>query len=150
MPLQDLGAELLPRFVQVSVLPDEVALSSFVTVYNVGRNKTIVAPSSLVTDVGYPIKPGLIALFLSSGASLNDGEAGIEYRFSLSWSDQKKIFWRPSETSFWTTNTWRGLTIPAAAAGGYIKIRVDVRDANNVLQNTDKAEFTFSVPAASE
>ncbi len=147
LPIQALGAELMPRFVQVSVLPDEVALSSFVTVYNVGRNKTIVAPSSLVTDD--MIRPGITIPFKSSGATLDDGTAGIEYRFSLSWSDQKKIFWRPSESSFWTTNTWRGLTIPSAAAGGYIKIRVDVRDATYVSQNTDKAEFTFSVPAAS-
>jgi hypothetical protein len=147
VPIQALGAELMPRFVQVSVLPDEVALSSFVSVYNVGRNKTIVAPTTLVTD--YVIRPGITIPFKSSGASLDGGTAGIEYRFSLSWSDQKKIFWRPSESSFWTTNTWRGLSIPNAAAGGYIKIRVDVRDANNVLQNTDKAEFTFSVPAAS-
>ena len=106
----------MPRFVQVSVLPDEVALSSFVTVYNVGRNKTIVAPSSLVP--GYTIRPGITIPFDSSGATLDDGTAGIEYRFSLSWSDQKKIFWRPSHTSFWTTNTWPGLTIPSAAAGG--------------------------------
>lgn len=144
--LQDLGNELLPRFVMVSVLPDEVALSKYVTVYNVGRNKTIVAPSTLVND--YVIKPGITIPFTSSGASLNGVTEGIEYRFSLSWSDQKKIFWRPSGSSFWTTNTWRGLTIPHAAAGGWIKIRVDVRDANNV-QNTDKAEFTFEVPAAS-